>query len=71
MSDDKMAELADVSKPDEMKRALRVLKDSYEELAEYQRLVAQLRYAHYKALVDAGFNHEQALALTAGFKLTY
>lgn len=50
-------------KPDEFLGALDALKREVPGLMEYAKIVAQLRFAAYRAYIEEGFTPEQALEL--------
>jgi len=47
----------------EMEKNLELMKRSLPTLIEYHQLVAEFRFAKYLALLEAGFNTDQAMAV--------
>lgn len=48
-----------------VQESIAALRDGFDEIIEYQKLIAQLKYHRFKTLTDAGFTEEQALKLCA------
>lgn len=46
-----------------MQKSLEVLKADFDTYLEFQKLMAKLNYAKYRALVEEGFSEKQAMKL--------
>ena len=51
-------------KPNELKEAIKIMKEEMSELIEHTKLMAQLTKVKYDALVEQGFTPEQAIELS-------
>ena len=58
-----MVEPVDFVPKDEISGALDSLKRNLDSVIELNAIKAQIRWANYKCLIDAGFSEEQALGL--------
>lgn len=67
MSDEKIKQV-NIGDKDERKAEIEKFKREMGYMVELTKEVAKLRFAEYKAYVDAGFTEEQSLKLITGVK---